>query len=83
MVLENFWNAGLETYPKLAEKALVVLLSFSTTYLCAAGFSSLVYLMNKYRNWLEIVKKELRVALSNKQSQYEKLLDMKRLKKNK
>ena len=25
MALENFWSAGLEIYPKLAEKALAVL----------------------------------------------------------
>ena len=50
MVLDNFWSIQLETYPKLAEKALAVLLPSSTTYLCEAGFSSLVYLKNKYRN---------------------------------
>ena len=38
MVLENFWSAKLETCPKLAEKALAVLLPFSTTYLREAGF---------------------------------------------
>ena len=78
MVLENFRSAGLETYPKLAEKALAVLLSFSTTCLCKTGFSSLVYFKNKYRNRLQVVQNELRVALSNRQSRYEKLLDMKR-----
>ena len=41
--MENFWSAGLETYPKLAEKALAVLLPFLTTYLCKTGFSSMVY----------------------------------------
>ena len=81
MILENFWSAGLKTYPKLAEKALAVLLPFSTTYLCEAGFSFLVYLKNKYRNCLEILENELRVALSNKQPRYEKLVDMKRPKK--
>ena len=34
MVLDNFWSIQLETYPKLAEKALaVLLLPVSTTYL--------------------------------------------------
>ena len=37
MVLKNFGNAGLETYAKIAEKALAVLLPFSTTYLCEQG----------------------------------------------
>ena len=75
MVLDNFWCIQLETYPKLAEKALAVL-PFSITYLCKAGFSSLVYLKNKYRNRLETVKNDLRIALSNKQPRYEKLVDL-------
>ena len=84
MVLNNFWTAGLETYPKLAEKALAVLLPFSTTNcLCEARFSSLVYLKNKYRNRLETVENELRVALSNRQPRYEKFCRNKKAKKNK
>ena len=47
-VLDNFWSIGLETYPKLAKKALAILLSFLTTYLCKAGFSFLVYFKTKY-----------------------------------
>ena len=78
MVLKDFWSAGLETYPKLAEKVLAVLLPFSTIYLCEAGFSSLIFLQNKYRNWLEIVENALRVALGNRQPRYEKLVDMRR-----
>ena len=81
MVLDNFWSIQLETYPKLAEKALAVL-PFSTTYLCEAGFSSLVYLKNKYRNRLETVENDLRIALSNRQPRYEKLVDMKRQEKS-
>ena len=48
IVLENFWSAGLETYPKFEEKALAVLLPFATTYLWEATFSSLVYYKKKY-----------------------------------
>ena len=82
MVLDNFWSIQLEIYPKLAEKALAVLLPFMTTYLCEAGFSSLVYLKNKYRNRLETVENDLRIALSNRQPRYEKLVDMKRQEKS-
>ena len=82
VVLENFWSAGLETYPKLVEKALVVL-PFSTTYLCEAGFSFLVYLKNKYRNRLENVEKELHVALSNRQPRYKKTCRHEKARKNK
>ena len=55
MVLENFWRVGLETYPKLAEKTLAVF-PFSTTYLSEAGFSSLIYLKNKYRSGWKLWK---------------------------
>ena len=82
MVLDNFWSIQLEIYPKLAEKALTVLLPFSTTYLCEAEFSSLVYLKNKYRNRLKTVENDLRIALSNRQPQYEKLVNMKRQEKS-
>ena len=34
MVLKYFWNAGLETYPKLAEKALTVFF-LSRLFICA------------------------------------------------
>ena len=78
MVLENFGSKRLETYSKLAEKTQVVLLTFSTDYLCEAGFSFLVYLKNKYQNWLETAENDLRVAWSNRQPQYEKLVDMKK-----
>ena len=37
MALENFWSAGLETYPKLVEKALPVL-PFSTLIYAKPGF---------------------------------------------
>ena len=66
MVLDHFWSIQLEIYSKLAEKALAVL-PFLTTYLCQVGFSSLVYLKNKYRNQLETVENDLRIALSNRQ----------------
>ena len=48
--VSNYRSIGLETYPKLAKKALAVLLPFSTTYLCEVRFSFLVYLRNKYQN---------------------------------
>ena len=38
-------------------------------------------LSNKHQNRLETVENELRVALSNRQSRYEKLVDMKRQEK--
>ena len=81
IVLDNFWSIGLETYPKLANKALTIL-PFSTDYLYETGFSSLIYLKNKYRNRLETVENDSRIALSNRQPRYEKLVDMKRQEKS-
>jgi len=43
---------------------VTILVPFATTYLCESGFSSLLYLKNKYRNRLN-PSKDLRVALSN------------------
>jgi len=36
-------------------KALSILVPFATTYLCESGFSSLLYLKNKYRNHLNVL----------------------------
>ncbi|XP_028966643.1 protein ZBED8-like [Galendromus occidentalis] len=43
--LEEFWSSIRAGYPRLAEKALRVLLPFATTYLCESGFSTLLTLL--------------------------------------
>ena len=53
MKLEEFWVKYLPTYPKVGEEALRVILPFSSTYLCEAGFSALV-LKTKQRNRLDV-----------------------------
>lgn len=64
MKLEEFWVKYLPMYPKVGEEALRVILPFSSTYLCEAGFSALVVLKTKQRNRLD-VENDLRCALSS------------------
>jgi hypothetical protein len=62
--LMDFWLSCRQEYPVLAEKAITFLMPFVTTYKCEAGFSTLVFLKNKYRNRLE-VEPDLRIKLSS------------------
>ena len=52
--LDKFWISLKAVYPSLHAIALPILLNFSSTYLCASGFSSLLYIKNKYRSKLEV-----------------------------
>ena len=54
----------MQSYQKLSTKHRSILMSFAATCLCESGFSSLIYLKNKYRNRLN-TSNNLRVALSN------------------
>ena len=62
--MEEFWVTYLPLYPKVGEEALRLILPFSSTYLCEAGFSALVVLKTKQRNRLN-VENDLRCALSS------------------
>ena len=42
MSVTKFWIKSLQSYPVLSEIALRLILPFPTTYLCEAGFSSLL-----------------------------------------
>ncbi|KAF2346245.1 hypothetical protein FHG87_023000 [Trinorchestia longiramus] len=64
MKLEEFWVKYLPMYLKVGKEALRVILPFSSTYLCEAGFSALVVLKTKQRNRLD-VENDLRCALSS------------------
>ena len=44
----------LSDAPTLAERALNILISFSTTYLCEKGFSTVIGLKTKKRNRLSV-----------------------------
>lgn len=62
--LIDFWLSCRQEHIKLAHQAITFLMPFVTTYKCEAGFSTLVYLKNKYRNRLE-VEPDLRIKLSS------------------
>ena len=59
--LQAFWIAQLSDAPTLAERALSILTSFSTTYLCEKGFSTVMGLKTKKRNRLS-VQNDARIA---------------------
>jgi hAT family C-terminal dimerisation region len=62
MSLGEFWLSMNQEYNTLKKIAVAMLLQFSTSYLCEKGFSSMLFLKNKYRNRLE-VEHDLRVNL--------------------
>ena len=51
------------TYLTLSKRAWSVLVPFTTTYLCEAGFSTMVHIKDKYHNQLDI-SHDMGVALS-------------------
>ncbi|XP_042203807.1 zinc finger BED domain-containing protein 5-like [Homarus americanus] len=61
--LTVFWRSMYQSYLKVSEIALRVLLPFSTTYLCECGFSTLLHIKSKSRNRLG-VDPDMRCALS-------------------
>jgi len=65
MPLDEFWIRIQNEYPCLGKKAIVLLLQFSTSYLCESGFSVLTNIKTKKRERLLVVEEEMRVALSN------------------
>ena len=71
--LETFWCSVQTKYPALAKRALQVLVTFATTWLCESEFSSLIYIKNKYRNALD-PENDLRIVLSHKVPRFEHII---------
>ena len=63
--LDTFWILVENKYQAIAEKALRLLLQFSTSYMCEFGFSAMTTIKHKKRERLLSVKDELRVSLLN------------------
>ena len=62
--LAVFWHGLVEEYPNLDEKAIFLLLPFSTSYLCEQAFSAMATIKSKPRNRLLSLEDNMRVALS-------------------
>ena len=73
MPLDEFWIKIQNEYPNIGEKALVILLRFSTTYLCETAFSVLTNLKTRKRERLLVVEKEMQVALLNVRPDIERI----------
>lgn len=80
--LESFWCSALNSFSSLAKRALKIFIPFVTTWLCESGFSSLLYIKNKYRNTLD-PENDLRICLSQKKPRYDVIIDAKRQQKSK
>ena len=61
--ISEFWAKMYLLYPTVSEQALIIIVPFSSTYLCESGFSSLFTIKTKARNKLE-VEDDLRCPLS-------------------
>lgn len=81
ITLPAFWIHACGEFPELSAIALKLLMPFSSTYLCEAGFSVLVSIKIKYRNRLNI-KLPLRLALSDIEPRLEKLVSAKQAQKS-
>ena len=79
--LEKFWCSVQTGYPTLSKRALKTLVPFATTWLCESGFSSLLYIKNKYRNAMN-PENDLRISLTNKEPRFEEIIAEKRQEKS-
>ena len=46
--LADFWLRRRSTHPLLSDRALKFIIPFITSYLCEQGFSSMLYVKNKF-----------------------------------
>jgi hypothetical protein len=70
--LTEFWISIKDEYPLLNDKAQRILIPFSASYLCEAGFSAVAVIRSKYRAKINL-EKEMRVAVSYLIPRFEKM----------
>ncbi|KAI5152134.1 zinc finger BED domain-containing protein 5/7/8/9 [Enteropsectra breve] len=73
MNVEEFWISIGKQFNNISKKAIMILLQFSTSYLCELGFSMLANIITKKREKLVNVEEELRVAISSIRPDIEKI----------
>ena len=73
-LLTEFWIEIKNSYSKITEKALRILIPFVSTNLFEAGFSTLLQIKTKQRNKLH-VEDDLRCALSQTSPRIQRLSD--------
>ena len=61
--LVQFWVSLQTPYPLISTEALKILMPFSSSYKCEAGFSAMVGIKSKFRNKLQL-SNSLRLKLS-------------------
>ena len=70
--LVSFWVKARAEFSLVDCKALRDLVSFTTSYLCEAGFSTVVVIKSKYRNKIDI-ERQMRVAISKIAPRFDKM----------
>ena len=71
--LADFWLRRRATHPLLSDRALKFIMPFVTSYLCEQGFSSMLYVKNKYTSQLKDLDNRLRLKLTNIEPDFMKL----------
>ncbi|XP_066957949.1 protein FAM200C-like [Macrobrachium rosenbergii] len=79
--LSSFWCSMMESYPKISDLAVRVLLPFASTYLCEIVVSSLLAIKTKSRNKLS-VEDDLRCALAATEPRIHELVAQKQPQKS-
>ena len=74
--LINFWVDIRNEYERLSDKAIEFLLPFISTELVKRGFSSYIFIKNKYRNKLNAAP-DLRLYLASFEPDIKKLCNLK------
>ena len=63
-----------KSHPSIGQRAVGLILQFSTSYLCEAGFSAVASLKSKYRNRLDIGP-VIRAAISKLEPRFDLLFE--------